>query len=86
MTLKDVVDGYQIFNPEYVITLINDSFAEQPLQPYIDHMSTYMPDPVLIFSGYQTYAQNISSTDRVKVLSSLKDIVTFFEQLVKRKQ
>ena len=83
--LAEVLDGYQIFNPDFIFTLINDSFADIPLQPYLDKLSAAAPNAIIGISGYQTMTQELTPTQNVKVFSSLHEIVTFIEANICRK-
>lgn len=38
VSIYDVIDAYTIFRPKYIFSIFNDSFAETPLQPYIDEL------------------------------------------------
>ncbi|HPN71805.1 MAG TPA: helix-turn-helix-type transcriptional regulator, partial [Saprospiraceae bacterium] len=78
--LAEVLDGYQIFNPDFIFTLINDSFADIPLQPYLDKLAVAAPNAMIGISGYQTMTQALTPSQNVKVFSSLHEIVTFIEE------
>ena len=72
--LIDVIDGHQISNAEFIITLFNDSFSEDPLQPYLKQLSKNIPDAMIIITGYQTAVQNIQLPKNVRLLNSIEEI------------
>ena len=72
--LIDVIDGHQISNAEFIITLFNDSFSEDPLQPYLKQLSKNIPDATIIITGYQTAVQNIQLPKNVRLLNSIEEI------------
>lgn len=75
LSLIDALEGVSMSKAKYVFTLFNDSFAESPLQPYIDELSHHLGKDVhLLLSGQQLFSQNISVSDNVKILSSLAEV------------
>ena len=77
LTINDVKDAFDIFKPDYIFTIFNDSFSETPLQPYIDSLLEKTGNSKIILSGYQTIQQKIQDTDRVHILKSLEEIKSF---------
>lgn len=82
--LSDVIEANKIFNPHYIFTIINDSFASASIQDYINKMSEYMPDAEIILSGYQVINQNIDKPKNCKVVSGLNDIKKMFSTGLKK--
>lgn len=86
ITFEEVIDAYHIFKPDFVFTLFNDSFAESPLQPYLERLLTSMPDCTKVgISGYQTIMQNIKNSERLMVFDDLGQIKSFISQNIQRK-
>lgn len=77
VSIYDVIDAYHIFKPKYIFSLFNDSFAETPLQPYLDELIRNCPDSNLLISGFQTTSQNIKLPSKSKVLLSIEDVKNF---------
>lgn len=73
----DVVDAIDLFKPNYIFTLFNDSFTEEPLQPYINELSKSAPDAIIGISGYQTIAQKLYLPQNILQFDSLEDIKIF---------
>ena len=40
ISLDDLRDAYKIHKPNYIYTMITESYARQPVQKYIDKLST----------------------------------------------
>lgn len=82
--LDDVIDAAQLFHPHFMFTLFNDSFANAPLQPYLDELSKALPHIAIGISGYQTIAQQITLPTNIIQFDSLHDIKTYiFNEIVK---
>lgn len=75
--LIDVLEGQRICKAELVFTIFNDSFSNEPLQPYLNELSKHLKDSTILISGYQTAIQNINAPYNVKVLKSLSDVKSF---------
>lgn len=75
--LIDVLEGQKLFKADYVFTMFNDSFSEQPLQPYLNELSKHMPDCEILISGYQTAVQNIELPDNITILKNISDVKLF---------
>lgn len=76
--LIDVLSGAEIYKPDYVFTLFNDSFSDMPLQPYLNQLSKTMSKTKVIISGYQTVKQNVilhSNIIRLSDLNSIREYV-----------
>ena len=82
---EEVVDAYHISKPDFIFTLINDSFSESPLQPYLDRLMATIPQSTKIgVSGYQTITQSIKNSERLLVFDDLLQIKVFIsDHLVK---
>lgn len=79
--LIDVLEGRSIFKAEYIFTIFNDSFAETPLQPYIDELSKNTKDAKILISGFQTASQNLSLPENVHILNSIQSVKDFVHSI-----
>ena len=80
--LIDVIEGVRIYKPDFIFTLFNDSFSEQPLQPYLDELRRFTPGVTKIISGYQTIKQNLMIYEDYNIINDLKRIKDFVEENV----
>ena len=81
ITFIDIVDAYGIQKPNYVFTMITETFTKQPIQTYVDSLSKQLPECEVLLTGYQVAAQPISAPDNVRLLHSLGEMVAFLDEL-----
>ncbi len=77
-----IIDAANTIFPEYVVIIANESFSEEPITPFLNDLCKKISDSTLLLTGYQAIKQNINSTRRVKVLSSLDEILGYCNKLV----
>jgi DNA-binding transcriptional MerR regulator len=78
VSLRDVKDAVEIFKPNFIFTLFNDSYAETPLQPYINELEKTAGNARIIVTGYQTFQQKLNfnyKVNRINNLESVKDFI-----------
>lgn len=80
-SIGDLVDAYAIHKPDYIFTMITETYAKRPVQKYVDELATTFPDTNLLLSGYQIAAQNVQSSENVDVLNSLDDTVDLLNEI-----
>jgi DNA-binding transcriptional MerR regulator len=78
--LIDIIEGVRIYKPDYILTIFNDAFSEQPLQPYLDELRRFTPGIRKIISGYQTIKQNLMIYEDYNIINDVKHIVGFVEE------
>lgn len=81
ISLSDLKDVYLIHRPDYIYTMISESFAKEPVQSYVDALSLSFPDSRLLLSGYQVVAQEVPTAGNVTVLKSLEQTLHFLQNL-----
>ena len=74
VNVYDLQDAVKIFDTSHIFTIINDSFNDSPIQPYIENLSTLFPDQTILFSGFQLIRPNVKCPGNCKILSSIKDV------------
>lgn len=84
ISLSDLKDAYHIRRPAYIFTMISESFAKEPVQHYVDALSTAFPDCQILLSGYQVIAQNVPSTGNISILKSLEQTLQYIDKLQMR--
>ncbi|MBK8052159.1 MAG: MerR family transcriptional regulator [Saprospiraceae bacterium] len=80
--LIDVLEGKNIFKSSYIFTVFNDSFAESPLQPYINELAKNAPEQQIIISGFQTVSQDLTLPDNVVIINSIAEIKSFIQKKI----
>lgn len=81
ITLTDLKDASNIYKPDYIFTMITETFSKEPLQQYIDRLAENLPESQLLLSGYQVVTQAVKLPKKVKVLGSLDQTMQFLDGL-----
>ena len=81
ITLTDLKDASNIYKPDYIFTMITETFSKEPLQQYIDRLAENLTGSQLLLSGYQVVTQAVKLPERVKVLGSLDQTMKFLDGL-----
>lgn len=79
--INDLADSCNINKPDFIYTIITETFAKHSVQKYIDELSANFDYCRILVSGYQVIAQNVLSSGNVTVLNSLDDTITFLNQV-----
>jgi DNA-binding transcriptional MerR regulator len=72
-----IIETCQILHPEYVVLFANESFGENQLTPYLNDLCKHINGTSVLLTGYQPIQQKIKSTRKVKVLTSLEQILGY---------
>lgn len=82
ISLSDIRDACQIVHPDYIFTMITETFAKESVQRYVDRLANVCPGAHILLSGYQVVYQNVYSSEKVSILKSLDQTLEFLEQLL----
>lgn len=77
-----IFEATNIIQPNYLVLIANESFAEEPMEPFLMDLCKKINNSTLLLTGYQAIKQNIHSTRKIKVLSSLDEILSFCNKLI----
>ncbi len=81
VTLADVSDAVSILNPDYIFTMITETYVGDSVNSYVLHMRKLFPEVHLLLSGYQVVAQNVLNTEHITVLRSLDETMSHINVL-----
>lgn len=81
ISINDLKDAYKIHRPDYIFTMISETFEGNSVQQYINDLALSFPDTRLLLSGYQASAQHLTLPGNASVLRSLEQTMGFLEQL-----
>jgi len=81
VTVNDLKDACVIKQPDYLFTMITESYTNQSVDGYIHQLSTNFPDCGILLSGYQIAAQNIRPAGNVTPLPSLDGTLEYLSTL-----
>ncbi len=82
ISISDLKDAVDILNPDYIFTMITETFSKEPVQKYMNKLSTTFEDCQFLFSGYQVVAQQVSPGENVLILKSLAETLSFLDRLI----
>jgi hypothetical protein len=85
-SLTDLQDACSIHKPDFIFTMISETYAKQPVQKYVDKISSLFPKTSILLSGYQVVAQDVPSSGNVRVLHSLDETLQFLDRLKPQKE
>ena len=77
ISISDLKDAYKIQEPDFLFTMITETFAKEPVQKYIDNLAEAFPDCKVLLSGYQVVAQPVDPPDNIIILRSLSQTLEF---------
>lgn len=86
INLPDLKDAYSIYKPDFIFTMITETFTSEPLQQYVDRLAENFNGAQILLSGYQVVVQALKPKDNVEILRSLGDTMAFLEALQNRSQ
>ncbi len=81
LALVDLKDACQIHQPEYVFTVLSETFNREPLQRYLSNLQAAVPNSHLLLTGYLMSAQPVAGLQNATVLPSLDDALDFLDSL-----
>lgn len=77
ISIQDVQDTCKIHNPDFIFTMITETYIKTPVQTYIKTLSESFPDSQILLSGYQVVVQQVKSSDNVTIINSINDMIYF---------
>lgn len=81
ISLADLKDACDIHRPDYIFTMITESFGKDSVQNYVDNLSSNFKDCRILLSGYQIVAQKVAAPSNVSILKSLDETMTFLKNI-----
>ncbi len=79
ISVADLRDACKVHKPDFIFTMISETFAKEPVQKYVDKLAETFPDCQVLLSGYQVVAQKVAAPQNVRVLRSLDHTLEFLE-------
>lgn len=81
ISLIDLRDACKIQQPDFIFTLISETFTTESVQSYVDKLGENFPDCQVLLSGYQVVAKRVNTPHNVHILPSLDHALDFLEDL-----
>lgn len=77
ISLSDLKDAYDIHQPDFIFTMITETFTKEPVQQYVDKLSETFQGAKVLLSGYQVVSQSVQVTANIQILKSLDQTLAF---------
>ena len=81
ISLSDLADLRKVHNPDFVFTMISETFATESIHTYIKTLKDIFYDSTLLLSGYQVVSQGVTSENNLLVMHSLDDMIEYLQKL-----
>ncbi|MEL6721138.1 MAG: MerR family transcriptional regulator, partial [Bacteroidota bacterium] len=81
ISVNDLRDAFQIHQPDYLYTIITETFVGDSVQKYITELMNTFESCDILISGYQVITNNIKSHNNVTVLKSLDQTIQFIDEI-----
>ena len=81
IALPDLRDACNIHHPDYIFTMITETFARESVQQYVDRLAAAFKDAEVLLSGYQVVAQKVNLPQNFSILPSLDHLLHFLDKL-----
>lgn len=79
LSLMDLKDSNHVLEPDYVFTIISETFVGQPVANYLDSLSNLFSKAIILATGYQVSLQRIEEKPGLQPLDSLKETLAFID-------
>jgi DNA-binding transcriptional MerR regulator len=79
--LMDVEDAFRIHKPQYLFTILSETFTDVPVEQYLNSLSDLAADASVLVSGYQVAAEGLALPDNVKSFPDLDSLKHFLDSI-----
>ena len=80
-SMIDLQHAYEIQQPDFIFTIITETFTKDPVQKYINSLSNNFQESQILLTGYQIVAQGVSAPENVSLFYSLGEMLQFLKEL-----
>jgi len=77
INLSDLEDAYKIVKPRFVFTMITETFTSGSVADYAQKLLHICTGSTLLLSGYQAVVQPVPVNDRIHVLRSMQETLSY---------
>jgi len=81
VSVSDIQDAYNIHKPDFVYTIISETFVKPPVKEYIHTLTQNFPHIHFLLSGYQVLTQNVQNERKVTVLKTLEETIAYLNRV-----
>lgn len=77
INIPDLQDAFNIHQPDFVYTIISETFVKPSIKEYIQSLTASFPNTQFLLSGYQVITQNVQNEKHVTVLKTLEQTIDY---------
>ncbi len=81
ISLQDVKDACKVYQPDFIFTMVTETYTKTPVQTYIKTLSETFPNSQILLSGYQVVVQQVKSSDNITIVASINDMIYFLNAM-----
>ncbi len=74
---SDLKEVYEIYSPDFVVTVITSAPAQPEVQSYINRISSDFGKSQILVSGYQVVGQDLNLPENVTILENIERIIQY---------
>jgi DNA-binding transcriptional MerR regulator len=78
---EDLRTVHELHRPNYLFTMLSESFYKEPVQTYVNKLSHTFHDCTLLLTGYQVVAHPMETPPNVRILDSLFETIALLDQI-----
>jgi DNA-binding transcriptional MerR regulator len=78
--LPDLVSTYQLYKPDYLVSIITSSPSQDKIQKFINALGEHFTDSRLLLSGYQVIGQDLQMPANAEVFMRMEMFMDMVEQ------
>ena len=86
ISLNDLRDACQPFQPDYVFTLLQEPLGRQSVQAYVDKAAQIVSSGQVMLSGTQVFVNELKLPKNARLLNGLPDTLQLLDKLVQQQQ
>ena len=83
LSIKDVLDAYQVLDPEFIYTIINQDLIDHNINTYINYLAKSFGESKFILSGFQMRTVSNDLPNNCINLNDLDSVIDYFTTVSK---
>lgn len=78
LSIKDVLDAYQVLEPAYMYTIINEEIKDHNIDTYINYIAKSINETKFVLSGFKITSSSIGLPGNCINLNDFDSVIDFF--------
>lgn len=75
LPFQDLLAIYDLYKPDYILSIITSTPGASDLQKYVDKLSHSFPHSTILLSGYQVVSQDLQYKSNVKIFNRPEELI-----------